>query len=232
MKSDVKQLRLRGYIEENDLEPFRDFTKMELIELLQSEIPSDRTIAARLLAEYIEIEVVKVLISRLIVENKLYTKIALSESIGGYGEEASEILIKYLGKVGNNQYKSLPRKPFNKKNYPLPRDIIARTLCKIGKPAIKSLKNCLYDGEYEQKLEAIDAIGFISYYEDDTTCLNDIIELLDRCKDDELMTWKLLRALQAFKDEKVLDLLMRYTTSSIIQLKWEAMRSIDQISRR
>lgn len=232
MKSNVVQLRKRGYIEDYELEPYKDFTKVQLCELLQSKIASNRTIAARLLVEFKEIEVVKVLISRLSTENKLYTKIALSESIGNYGEKASEILIKYLGEVGNNQYKSLPNKPFNKKNYPLPRDIIARTLCKIGKPAIKALRSCLYDGEYKQILEAIDALGFIAYYEDDATSLNDIIKLLHIYKDDDLMTWKLLRALQAFKGEKVLDLLRIYTTSNVEQHKWEAIRSIDQINRR
>lgn len=232
MKSNEVQLRNRGYIEDNELEQYCHLTKLQLIELLQSNIASDRTIAAKLLETYKDIEVIKVLISSLIIEKKLYTKIALSESIGTYGEEASKILIEYLGEVGNNQHKFLPDKPFRKKNYPLPRDIIARTMCKIGKPALKSLRSCLYKGEYTQILEAIDAIGFISYYEADTTSLNDIIQLFNKYKDDSLMIWKLLRSLQAYKDEKVLELLSIYSTSSIKQHKWEAKRSIEQINRR
>ncbi len=232
MESSEEQLRKRGYVEENEINAFKHFTKVQLIALLQSNIASDRTIAARLLVEHREIEIAKVLISRLIIEKKLYTKIALSESIGKYGEEASSILIKYLGKVGNNQHISLPSKPFKKKNYPLPRDIIARTLCKIGKPAIKALRSCLYEGEYKQILEAVDAIGFISYYEEDTTSIEDIIILFNKYEGDDLMTWKLLRSLQAFKGEKVLDLLRTYSKSSIKQHKWEAIRSLEQISRR
>ncbi|MFW6015151.1 MAG: HEAT repeat domain-containing protein [bacterium] len=232
MKSNEEQLRKRGYIEEKDLNSYMHFTKEQLLELLQSKVASERTIAVRLLEEYQEIEVVKVLISRLIIEKKLYTKIALSETIGNYGEEASKILIKHLGKVGDNQHRSLPSKPFKKKNYPLPRDIIARTLCNIGMPSIKALRSCLYQGEYIQILEAIDAIGFISYYEGDTTSLDDIIELFNKYQDDDLLIWKSLRALQAFKGEKVLDILRTYSTSSVKQLKWEASRSIEQINRR
>lgn len=231
MKSNKEQLRRRGYIEENELVYFKEYTKTELFELLKSKISTNRTIAAKLLSEVKEVEVIKVLISSLVIENKLYTKIALSESIGSYGKDASIFLIKYLGKVGNNQHRSLPNKYFNKKNYPLPRDIIARTLCKIGKSAIEELRWCLYNGEYNQVLEAIDAIGYISYYEKDTTCMNDIIELLQVYKDDDLVTWKLVRALQAFKCEKVINLLQRYTASNVSQIKWEAVRSIKQIQR-
>ncbi|ABR49480.1 hypothetical protein Amet_3352 [Alkaliphilus metalliredigens QYMF] len=232
MKSNEEQIRKRGYIEEDELNCYRPFTKVQLLKLLQSDIASDRTIAAKLLVEYKDIEVVKVLIAKLVTEKKLYTKIALSESIGSHGEKASKLLIEYLGKVGNNQHTSLPSKPFNKNNYPLPRDIIARTLCKIGKPAIRPLRSCLYDGDYLQVLEAIDAIGFISYYDDDITSLDDIIGLLHKYQEDDLMTWKLLRTLQAFKGEKVLGLLKPYTTSSVEQFRWESARSIDQINRR
>lgn len=232
MKSNEEQLRSRGYIEEKDLAPYKYFSKEELLELLKSKIATDRTIAVRLLVKYKDLDVIKSFISMLTVEKKLYTKIALSESIGEYGEEASKILINYLGKVGNNQHKSLPNKPFKKKNYPLPRDIVSRTLCKIGSPALNDLRSCFYTGEYIQILEAIDAIGFISYYEGDNTCLEDILKLANKYKEDELMTWKLLRALQAFEGEEVLDILGSYSESNVEQHRWEAMRSIEQIKRR
>ncbi|MTI67367.1 MAG: hypothetical protein FH753_12335 [Firmicutes bacterium] len=115
MKSNIKQLRKRGYIEEYDLEEYKDFTKIELLELLESKVATDRTINAKLLVKYREETVMNVLINRLIFEDKLYTKIALSESIGYFGEEASKVLINYLGKVGNNQHKSLPNKNLKRK---------------------------------------------------------------------------------------------------------------------
>ncbi|GMQ57276.1 hypothetical protein AN1V17_16710 [Vallitalea sediminicola] len=232
MKSNKVQLKNRGYIDDNELKQYNYLTKLQLIKLLQSDIATDRTIAARLLVRYKEFGVIEVLICSLINETKLYTKIALSECIGTYGEKASEMLIEHLGKVGNNQHRSLPSRPFEKKNYPLPRDIIARTMCKIGKPALNQLRCCLYSGEYIQILEAIDAIGFISYYEKDTTSLEDIIQLFTKYKDDTLVIWKLLRSLQSFKDERVQKLLKIHTASSIEQHRWEAKRSLEQINRQ
>ena len=232
MKSNEKQLKTRGYIEDNELKYYLDLTKEELLNYLHSRDAIRRTIAARILKKFKEICVLKELISSLIVEKKLYTKIALSESIGEYGEEACCLLIDYLGKVGKNQYKELPDKPFEKSNYPLPRDIISRTICKIGIPALKHLRECLYTGTYEQILEAIDAIGFISFYEDDSSCLSDIITLMNKYKDDNLMIWKLIRALQSFKNIEALEILKKYIDSDIKRHQWEARRSIEQIQNR
>ena len=231
MKSNEKQLKSRGYIEDNELKYYLDLSKDELLNYLHSTDAVRRTIAARIIKRFKEIDILNELISSLIVERKLYTKIALSESIGEYGEEACWLLIDYLGRVGNNQYRELPDKPFEKSNYPLPRDIISRTICKIGRPALKHLRKCLYTGTYEQILEAIDAIGFISFYEEDNSCLNDIIVLMNKYKDDNLMTWKLIRSLQSFGNMETIEMLNKYVDSDIKQHQWEARRSIEQIHR-
>lgn len=229
MKSNEEQLKSRGHVDENELKSYMDLSKEELLGFLHSKDATKRTIAARIIKKYKDTSILKQLISSLVEEKKLYTKIALSESVGDYGEEASCLLIKYLGKVGNNQYKGLPDKPFDKSNYPLPRDIISRTICKVGIPALKYLRECLYKGSYEQILEAIDAIGFISFYKYDNSCLSDIIVLMDRYKDDNLMIWKLIRALQSFRNIEVIEMLMKYIDSDIKQHQWEARRSIEQI---
>lgn len=232
MKSNIKQLRSRGYIENKELIEYVNLSKEELLELMKSEVATKRTISAKLLKNFKEPMVLKTLISRLTVEKKLYTKIAISESVGCFGEEASKELIQYLGKVGNNQHRSLPNKKFNKKNYPLPRDIIARTICKLGKSAINTLRDFLYTGEYIQVLEAIDAIGYISYYEGDLESEEDIINMIDRYKEDELMVWKLIRALQSFGSERVQNLLKEYCNSEVKQHRWEAERSLEQIKEK
>jgi len=90
----------------------------------------------------------------------------------------------------------------------------------------------LHNGERRQILEAIDAIGFISYYKKDTSSLDDIINLIHKYKNDNLMIWKLIRALQSFKYKKVLNLLEVYAKSNIEQLQWEAIRSLNQIHRK
>ena len=105
MKSNEKQLKSRGYIEDSELDYYLDLSKEELLSYLHSEDAVRRTIAARIIKRFNEINILKELISILIVEKRLYTKIALSESIGEYGEEACCLLINYLGRVGDNQYK-------------------------------------------------------------------------------------------------------------------------------
>lgn len=229
MKSNIKQLRSRGYIEEEEILDYVNLSKKELLEMLESEVASNRTISAKLLKRFKKPEVMQALISRLTIEDKLYTKIAISESLGDFGEEASKELVKYLGKVGNNQHRTLPNKKFKKKNYPLPRDIIGRTICKLGKPALNTLKKCLNNGDYLQVLEAIDAIGYISYYENDITAEEDVINMIESYKDDELMVWKLIRALQSFNSERVQNILKEYSTSEVKQHRWEAKRSLVQI---
>src|SRR5690554_6334542 len=99
MKSNIKQLRSRGYIEGEELLDYENLSKKELLELLESEVATNRTISAKLLKKFEKPEVMQALISRLTIEDKLYTKIAISESLGCFGEEASKELVKYLGKV-------------------------------------------------------------------------------------------------------------------------------------
>lgn len=226
MKSSYEQLRSRGYVEDIELEFYQNLSKDKLLRLLHSNIAANRTIAARTLIKCKDIEIAEVLLSRLIVEKKLYTKIALSESLAYYGERICPQLIEHLGKIGNNQYRELPDKPFGKNNYPLPRDIISRTMCKIGTPALKYLKQCLHTGRYEQILEAIDAIGYISFYSNENSSLKDIMILINKYNDDNIMIWKLLRALQSFVDKEAISIRKTYLNSSIEQHKWEAARSI------
>jgi len=238
MKSNTEQLKSRGYIEEQDLESFRGYTKQELIELIKSKVSVDRTIAATLLGTYStgnsektsKVEILTVLVEALKTEKKLYSKIAMSESIALYGEEASVLLVKALGRIGKNQHKKLPDKPFNKSSYPLPRDIAARTICKIGTPALKDLGLCLREGAYTQILEAIDAVGFISYYHKNSDCFDDIGLLFDKYRDDQLMLWKLLRSLQAFPNDDAIKILKHYINSDVKQLQWEAERSMRLLS--
>jgi len=232
MKSKDEQLKNRGFIEDEVLADYKDYTKDQLLVLLHSKVPCDRTISARLLVKYDDNDVLTALIDRLVIEKKLYPKIAMSEGISSYGKKASYLLVDYLGMIGKNQHTELPDKPFKKKNYPLPRDIIARTICKIGKSALEALKECLNNGSYVQKLEAIDAVGFISYYEHDESLLDDILSLMRMYREDDLMIWKLLRALQAFDGDVVLEELRNYQNSNIPQHVWESTRSIEQIIRR
>jgi hypothetical protein len=97
-------------------------------------------------------------------EKKLYTKIALSEAIAEYGVLSLKYLIPLLGKIGKNQHKKLLWLISIKKSYPLPRDLAARTIIRIGEPTLPFLEEILVSGTYAQKIEVIDAIGHIVFY--------------------------------------------------------------------
>lgn len=49
MKSNIDQLKSRGYIEDHELEAYVDFSKEELLKLLDSIVATERTIAVRCL---------------------------------------------------------------------------------------------------------------------------------------------------------------------------------------
>lgn len=232
MKSNSEQLKNRGFVDEEVISQFKYTSREELLVLLESKLATKRTIAAKLLTKYKDNITLDRLVKALLNEKKLYTKIALSEAIAIFGKSGAQSLVPYLGSVGKNQHKELPEKPFKKKNYPLPRDIIARTICKIGNPALDDLRLGLHSGKREQILEAIDAIGFISYYENERTCFEDIVGLFEKYEADSLVIWKLIRALQAFPNKRSVGILKTYENSHIEQLRWEAQRSLDQILRK
>lgn len=73
-------------------------------------------------------------------------------------------MFEYLGKIGNNQHKVLPSNGFNKNNYPLPRDIIARTLAHMNEVILPELLDVLKSNNILAIREVIDAIGFICFY--------------------------------------------------------------------
>lgn len=232
MKSNIQQLKSRGYIEEADLIEYKSFSKDDLLNMLGSSVAAERTAAAMLLANYIEDNVVDKLVQQLKIEKKLYSKIAITNTLASYGLLSCNILIENLGRIGNNQHKTLPNKPFKKRSYPLPRDIAARTLCEIGEPAIKPLLKCIANDNEIQISEALDAIGFISYYNHNNTALETIIKMIEIYKENDLIVWKLLRALQAFDGEEVISILDKYAESDILQHRLEAERSIAQIRAR
>ena len=76
-------------------------------------------------------------------------------------------------------------------------------------------------------LEAIDVMGHISFYSDDTTSLSILLELFHGNRDDEVLIWKVLRALSAFGASEVGELLEEVREgSSVAAHVWEAERSL------
>ncbi|OHD11430.1 MAG: hypothetical protein A2086_09850 [Spirochaetes bacterium GWD1_27_9] len=203
MKSNADELAKRGFITDDYKNQFKNYPIDKLETLLKSENPLERTASATLLGELKSNTSILNLCEALQKEKKLYTKIAITEALANIGVESVPYLVELLGKIGDNQHIEPEKKPFNKKSYPLPRDIIARTITKIGKYALAYLENVLKNGEISQISEAIDAIGFITFYSKDMRSLQTLKECLQKNHTNILIKWKIIRAFQSFPLEEV-----------------------------
>ena len=232
----------RGQIVSDDLKPFIDYNFNELVAMLSDETPQKRTIAATLLNnnfigdidDSAKDSVISELAKSFKEENALYSRIAISDSLASFGELAVPYLIKLLGKIGNNQEKELPKKYFNKKSFPLPRDLAGRTLAKIGDVSTPFLINVINE-KYSSfvKEQALDVIGAIAYKYDDHRAIYSIKNLLASIDDiSPFITWKIARSLSGFKNNMdalnlVIDILNNY--NDYVEIQWECIRSIGQI---
>jgi len=198
MKSTSEQLESRGYVTAGEENSFMDLSADERIVLLKSKKAFERTIGARLLFKKDDSSAMEPLFNALRTETKLYTKIEISGSIVSYGKDSVNPLIALLGKIGKNQYKEIPIAQFKKNNYPLPRDISARILIRIGKDALSELVTCLNSDDSEMLSEAIVAIGFICYYNRNDEALSPMIECFKKNYVNKLIRWKIYRAMSAF----------------------------------
>ena len=221
----------RGQINQKDLLMFENYTNNELIELLKSSLATERTYAAKLLAERKAEKAIEPLINSLKTEKALYAKIAISESLGNIGLPAVAPLIKLLGKIGDNQHKKLPPKPFEKWNYPLPRDMAARTLIKIGQSAINQLVEVVGNLPVQAQSEAIDAIGYISFYYNDKSAFQPLLDVLKKQENNHLILWKIIRALQSFPSGETVAVLESYITHNQAAIRWETSRSLGQVCK-
>ncbi|MDO9044401.1 MAG: HEAT repeat domain-containing protein [Methanobacteriaceae archaeon] len=235
----------RGEINKADLTPYLNFSTTQLIEMLESPEAQKRTIAAMMLGDKREKEVIEPLCYSLKIEKALYSRIAISEALGKMGESAVVPVADLLGQIGNNQEIELPKKYFNKKSYPLVRDMAARTLVKIGKPATTYLIQLLEsEKDIFIKQQAIDALGSIASKTGDYRSLKPIINCFDNIAGinqedinlsdenmDKVTLWKIIRSLSAFKNSKeaVGCIILVLNNFPDPQLQWESARSLGQI---
>ena len=198
-----------------------------LFSMLTEDNAQVRTAAASILGERKLESAVEPLCTALAIERALYSRLAICEALVSIDEPAIDPLIALLGKIGSNQHRELPQKGFYKRSYPLPRDITARILIRMGLPVLEKLEPVLPTMERNSILEAIDVIGHISNQHADGQCLASLLALYDDFRDDDLMMWKILRAFQAFSQQQVTDILLQVIGSSgIAALRWEAVRSL------
>jgi HEAT repeat protein len=83
-KDDIKKSgrKKRGEISKDDINPYIDFSTQELIAMLESPDPKNRTISATILGNKKEKNAVESLCNALKIEKALYSRIAISEALG------------------------------------------------------------------------------------------------------------------------------------------------------
>ncbi len=238
MKSSDSQLKSRGRITIEDLQHYNNHTKIELLDMIKSKEAYKRTIAVKLLSEKNDLndDLIRLFLHTLTQEKRLYTKIELCDALSKSGVQSSKIMVEYLGEIGNNQHKVLPTNDFNKKSYPLPRDIIARTLAHMKEDILPVLMDVLKINNPPAIREVIDAIGFICFYNkihSNTQIIDALILCLKDNYNDEIIRWKLVRAFESFNDINVIKTLMDIEQNdSQPIIRNEAKRSLRIINSR
>ncbi len=235
LKFDLNKLKNRGMPLEEDVISLKDKSFEELINYLNDDDPIRRTSAAINLRPYAD-EASDDLLFYLFEEKSLYTKMAICETLQNGNSDTARKMTAYLGIIGNNQYKKLPKKVSSKKSYPIPRDIIARTLAKMNINIFPVLLDVLKGNDLIKIYEIIDSIGYMVFY--NKSLQNDknlkyILKLMNKYKDDKLLIWKCIICLSAFnlrKSEDILNTFINEDNKDILSL--EAKRSLFILNNR
>ena len=217
----------RGQVDATDIAPFTSLSKPQLVALLHSTLAIERTCAAVLLADSQDSVVVDFLCQRLLIEKKLYTKIALCESLISHGALSIAPLVKLLGRVGDNQETSIPVTGFYKISYPLPRDIAARTICRLGSIAIAPLEGFMDTASDLRSIaQALDAYGHIIYTLHLEHPIAFLHRLYDRHADHPILKYKIARCLCGFRDEYSRSILFNLLQTGEAGYQLIALRSL------
>lgn len=240
MKSSVSQLRGRGFLRDEDLDASRHLPAAELTRQLDSADAVERSAAVRLLSRAArpDTSLDQLFVEQLTRETKLYTKLELCEALQAGGQETAQLLIPLLGAIGRNQHEQPSTEAFKKTSYPLPRDIVARILARVDPVVLPPLIAAVVDGSRTQVVEATDAVGFLCFYSVVTTpdrlaALNALTEKLRANPDDELMQWKIVRALESFNHPDTTFILNQIVAENTkLAIVQEAQRSLALVAGR
>lgn len=236
MKSDIAQLKRRGFIEQRDLDTISDCSNAKLVSLIDSSSACERTAAVKLLAQATakdDSAFIHLLLRRLVIEKCLYTRLEIGNALEKGGITTAKMLTGYLGRIGTNQHSTVPELSSKKKGYPLPRDIIARILGRMD-PSILSVLFTALDCADERKIaEVIDAVGYMIFYHPQLAVRDNfdkITAVMRRYPENPLIIWKSITCLSAFPIRVCAEFLERFISETDNSaLKNEAFRSISII---
>lgn len=196
--------RQRGYATPADIAHFAEQDIPALYRQLHAKDAVARTAAVHLLARRVDRDdptLVDTLLEMLAKEHRLYTRLEICAALEEGGSATAERMIIYLGHIGDNQHRELPKAPSKKHTYPLPRDIIARSLGRMETGTLPLLLDTLENGQMHQVSEIIDAIGFMTYHHPNLAVTSNyyrIVHALYTHQDAPVIVWKCLTCLSAF----------------------------------
>lgn len=229
MKSSNDDLRRRGAATSEDHSYAAQLSLEQQLLLLTDSAAPLRTAAAHQLGSHsTERETAMQLLAQLAVERCLYTRLAICQALEQGNQLTAMLMTAYLGEIGSNQYRTPPAVPSQKTSYPLPRDIIARTLGHMSPDIYPVLAQILLTGSDKQISEAIDAAGFLVFYQPElatTVNIQPILAIINDRTDQPLLLWKCLTCLSAFPLSASIQQLKYYSQGTGI-LAAEAQRSL------
>jgi HEAT repeat protein len=225
--------KARGEITPEFTKQFEAYSEHDLSALLNDSNPQIRTASAQILGKRRDLVAIPNLCLRLKIEKALYVRLAVSDALSRIGTTAIPEMINYIGKIGGNQYRDLPSDIFQKWDYPLPRDIMIRSIMRMGTPALEELNQYLLKSDESVVCEIVDAIGHISFYSRDQSSFDNLLRIIAKHRQNELIVWKVLRALQAFPNWRAYKVLKHFLLNgNRPQFRWEAARSLGQIATK
>ncbi len=197
LKSSAEALRSRGFLDDAAFEALLASGAVSAPASLGAAEPRVRTATARLIRQERRIDCIPALINALRAEKKLYAKLELCEALAAFGEASATFLVPLIGTIGDNRHAVAGSYDLHKRSYPLPRDIAARALVRIGPASLPYLSAALATADEAASPEIVDAIGHIAWnYRDES--LGPALLSMYRGAGDELLRWKLIRAFRSF----------------------------------
>ena len=236
MKSSKDDLRKRGFASREDIESLRGKSQEDLLALLHADTSVVRTASAHNLSvthgdqKLVAAELLKQLCN----EKCLYTKIALCRCLEKGGMDTAKQMACYLGRIGTNQHKQLPDRVSKKKSFPLPRDIVARSLGRMSPAVLPVLIDVLRSGDMDRILETLDAIGYMTYNNQQLAAganARAVYDIMGKYSESKLLQWKAIVCLSVYPSMETKKILEGFVNQDDL-LGEEAKRSISLINAR
>lgn len=225
-------------ITQSDVERFSKESDEALYMLLYSKTAAERTAAVRILSQRCgnSSSFISAILELLREEQSLYTKLEICAALEKGDSETARVMVNCLGAIGNNQHKTLPDKGSLKKCYPLPRDIIARSLARMSPSVFGVLLEVLAGEDKDKISEAIDAAGYMVFYNQQLATERNtriICSLFERFQSNPVIVWKTITCLSAFPLQSSIEVLRRIKERHPDTLLFdEACRSYQLIESR